>query len=405
MQYRYLALEHGTKLIQGAIEAGNDRLAEESLLRSGMKVISLKPVLKSKFFEGLKPRATKVNRKELVLFSQQLGTFLNSGTPLLTGIQLLRDQARNPAFRTVLDAVITDLRSGVSLSDAMEKHEKVFPLVYVRMVQAGERSGSLETVLAHLGIYLQREIAMAQQMKKALTYPSIVVVVGIIVIGILVTVVLPTLTDMLKQFNSNLPLLTRVIMTIGEIASTWKIPGVLGAIGGAIAFAWYRKQPAGRRNIHKLIINAPELGRLTVQQNLARFSRTMSLLLAAGLPLPECLALSRDSASNKIFQEGISSTRQRVVEGESLAHAMSQVLFVPSLYVQMVKTGEESGSLERNLGMMAEFYEREFEDRMGTLTTFIEPAITIVMGVTTVIIAMAVLLPMFDLYSGLQASS
>ena len=402
MNYKYLALAKDNTLVQGFIEAGSDGLVEERLLRDGLKVVSLQPHLEGGIFKGFLPQASKVSHKELIIFSQQLAILLRAGTPLLSALHLLRDQARSRAFKATLEALFVDLRGGLSLHASMEKFPQSFPQVYVRLVDAGERSGTLETILQHLAAYLQREASAVQQAKKALTYPAIVAGVGVVVMGILLTVVLPTMASMLSRLHTDLPLLTRMVIGLSTAIQTYKYAVLLFLLAATLASALYLRRPQGKLELGRLIIATPWIGRLTVRRDLARFSRATSLLLAAGLPVPDCLSLARDSSSNPHFRAGITDVREQVMQGRSLAQALGMQPFIPSLYAQMVRAGEESGILEGNLASMAELYEREVDDTLATATSFLEPAITVVMGVVIGLIALSVLLPMFSLLNAIK---
>ncbi|MBF8299618.1 MAG: putative pilin biosis protein, partial [Dehalococcoidia bacterium] len=262
MNYKYIALAADNTLVQGVMEAGSDTLVEERLGRDGLKAVSVRPHSEGGTLRGLLPRVSTVSRRELIIFSQQLSILLSAGTPLLSGLQLLRDQAKSGAFKGTIDLMIADLKGGVSLHASMEKFPQSFPAVYVCLVEAGERSGTLETMLLHLNTYLQREAAATQQIKKALTYPAIVAVVGVIVLGILLTVVLPTMAEMLSKLGTDLPLLTRVIIGLSDLIQAYKFPGLVTMALAALGSWWYFRRRAGRMQLGYLILSAPWLGRL-----------------------------------------------------------------------------------------------------------------------------------------------
>ncbi len=402
MNYGYIALEKDNRLVRGAIEAGSVRLVEDWLAQAGLRIVSIRPITGPATWRRLVPQTSGVTRKDLVLFSEQLATLLNAGTSLVTALRLLADQSRGAAFKTVLTRVINDVRSGMPLHEAMSKAPKIFPQVYVQMIAASERSGTLESTLRHLAAYLQREIALVQQVRKALTYPAIVALVGIVVVGILVTVVLPALAETLNSLNAHLPLITRLVIGFSNLVQAWKLPALLSLIVLAGLGAWYVSKPSGRKEIDRRLLRAPWLGRVLVQMGLGRFSRNMALLLNAGLPMPECLALARFAFGNKAFQEAIMRVRAMVLEGSSLGQAFGAIPFIPGLYVQLIRVGEETGALETNLNALADVYEREVEDHLSTVTSLVEPALTLVMGVITGGLALSVLLPLLSIMDSLQ---
>lgn len=404
MQYRYVAIAGDERLVQGMVQASDARRAEEMLAGERLRVLSVERVFTWAPMQALGAATAVVTKKEVAMFSRTLATMLGSGTPLLTAIQLLRQETRNPAFQKVLDGLMADLRTGSSLHHAMAKAPKAFPSVYLRLVEAGERSGTLETVLRHLAAYLEREIALAQQAKKALTYPAIVVAVGLVVAGVLVTFVLPTFIGLLADFQAKLPLPTRILMTGSRALQAWKVPGLVALLALGVGMVWYVRKPEGRLKVDGWLLKLPGIGRAALLWNLARFSRTLSLLLGAGLPVSEGLLLARDAASNRVFRKGITAVRTQVMEGASLTQGMRGVPFLPGLFVQMVKIGEESGTLEGNLATMADMYEREVEERLTTMTSLLEPAMTLAIGGGVAFIALSMLLPMLSVLKSVQGA-
>jgi type IV pilus assembly protein PilC len=405
MNFKYVTLANDNRIMQGKIEATDEHLVEEWLQQTGSKVISIRPAPESRLLKLLLPRNSKVGQKELSLLFQQLATLLGSGVPLLVGMQLLRNEARNSSFQDLLATLITDLKSGESLHASLSKHSKVIPRIYISMIEAGERSGNLEITLRAAATHLQKELALKQRIRKALTYPAIVTGVGLVVIGLLVTVVLPTITDLLSRFGTDLPFISQVVINFSEFMQAWNAPVILSVVALAGLTAWYLRTLHGRRVMARILLRAPGVSRITVQSNLAHFSRTMSLLLKSGLSLQESLAMAGDTASNPAFREAISRVRTQVIQGRALSQAFDVAAFIPGLYAQIVRIGEESGTLEGNLTNMADFYEREVEEQLNNMVSFLEPAMTIALGVIVALVGLAVLLPMFKLYSTISQAS
>jgi len=405
MEFRYMALTADNTVVRGKVEATEEQSVDAWLAEAGYQVISIKKASATNFFEGVSLKSKRVSPKELVLFFQQLSALMRSGVPLLTGIQLLRTEAKGSGFQALLTGLATDLRSGESLGDSLAKHPKIVPEMYVRLIEAGEHSGNLEYAFEEAAIHLKKEITLKQQVKKALTYPAIVGVVGLIVIAILVTVVLPTMTELLTSFGTELPLISRIVVAISHFVSTWRLVILAGAIALGILVMLGTRTHSGRRELSRLLINAPGIKKVVIQLNLARFSRTLSLLLKSGSALPESLQMAGDTVSNHIFREAVADVRTQVMQGAALGRAVEALPFMPQLYVQMVMVGEESGSLEINLANMASYYEEEVENQLNTLTAMIEPALTVTLGVIVGFIALAVILPILQLYETVAAST
>jgi type IV pilus assembly protein PilC len=392
-------------VVRGKVEATEEQSVDAWLAEAGYQVISIKRASATNFFEGVSLKSSRVSPKELVLFFQQLSALMRSGVPLLNGIQLLRAEAKSSGFQTLLTGLSTDLRSGESLGDSLAKYPKIVPEMYVRLIEAGEHSGNLEYAFEEAAIHLKKEITLKQQVKKALTYPAIVGVVGLIVIAILVTVVLPTMTELLTSFGTELPLISRIVVGISNFVSSWRLVILAGAVALGILFMLGTRTHSGRRELSRLLINAPGIKKVVIQLNLARFSRTLSLLLKSGSALPESLQMAGDTVSNHIFREAVADVRTQVMQGAALGRAVEALPFMPPLYVQMVMVGEESGSLETNLANMAAYYEEEVENQLNTLTALIEPALTVTLGVIVGFIALAVILPILQLYETVAAST
>ena len=405
MEFRYTALAADSTLVRGKVEATEEQSVDAWLAEAGYQVISIQKASATNFFEGFSLKSTRVRPKELVLFFQQLSALMRSGVPLLSGIQLLRTEAKSSGFQALLSGLATDLRSGESLGASLSKYPKIVPEMYVRLIEAGEHSGNLEYAFEEAAVHLKKEILLKQQVKKALTYPAIVGVVGLIVIAILVTVVLPTMTELLTSFGTDLPLISRIVVAISDFVTTWRLLLLAGAVGVGVLLMLGTRTASGRRELSRVLINTPGIKKVVVQLNLARFSRTLSLLLKSGSALPESLQMAGDTVTNHIFREAVSDVRQQVMQGAALGRAVEALPFMPPLYVQMVMVGEESGSLETNLSNMATYYEEEVENQLNSLTAMLEPALTVTLGVIVGFIALAVILPILQLYETVAAST
>lgn len=399
MQYKYMALAPDNTVVRGKVESSDEQLVDGWLADAGYKVVSIQAVSGHSLFQGISLFSPKVKPKELVLFFQQLAALMRSGVPLLNGIQLLQAEARSSGFKTLLNSLATDLRSGESLGASMAKFPNMIPDMYIRLIDAGEHSGTLEEAFEEAAANLKKELLLKQQVKKALTYPAIVAVVGLVVIGILVTVVLPTMTELLTGFGTDLPLISRIVVNISQFVGEWRL--VIGIVLAVMVgvFLTYTRTASGRRELSRLLINTPGIKRVVIQLNLARFSRTLSLLIRSGSALPDSLELAGGTASNHIFREAVMEVRGKVMEGSSMGRALEAVPFIPALFVQMVMVGEESGALEINLANMADYYEEEVENQLTALTALLEPALTVTLGIIVGFIALSVILPILQLYN------
>ena len=404
MEFKYMAVTADNTVVRGKVEASEEQSVDAWLAEAGYQVITIKKVSSTNFFKGFSLKRHRVRPKELVLFFQQLAALMRSGVPLLNGIQLLRDEAKGSGFQALLSGLVTGLRSGDSLGDSLAKYPKIVPEMYVRLIEAGEQSGNLEFAFEEAAVHLKKEINLKQKVKKALTYPAIVAVVGLIVIAILVTVVLPTMTGLLTSFGTDLPLVSRIVVGISDFVSQWRLVLLAAAVALGILATLGTRTRTGHRELSRLLINTPGIKKVVIQLNLSRFSRTLSVLLTSGSALPESLQMAGDTVSNHIFREAVADVRRQVIQGAALGRAVEALPFMPQLYVQMVMVGEESGSLETNLTNMAAYYEEEVENQLDTLTALIEPALTVTLGVIVGFIALSAILPILQLYETVASS-
>jgi type IV pilus assembly protein PilC len=335
---------------------------------------------------------------EMVMFSRQLALLLNSGTDIVTSLELLQAQSTNQSLKKVIAQVVSDIRGGSSLSAAMRKHPRAFSQLYYRAMSAGEQGGNLDVVLRQMADHIERGAQTEKKIKGALMYPIIVLVTAVLVVGLLVTFVLPNFTDLYRAMGSDLPLLPRMLIAVSDWAQQYGLYVVIGAIavfGGIVA---YIKTTDGKYRWNRFQLNAPVVGRINLLNQLARCCRTMSLLFRVGVPLPEILAVTIYSATNRVMAEALTGVQSELLRGEGLSRPMSKrKVFLP-LMVQMSSVGEETGNLDKTLATVAESYETEAEDRTNTAINMIQPVMTIIIGLIVAFVAVALITAMYSIY-------
>lgn len=365
------------------------------LANVGYRVVSLKPI--ARFLPDFdKLLQAKVKPTEIITFSRQLALLLESGVGIVQSLELLQGQASNKQLKKVLLEVVSDLRSGNSLSTALAKHPQVFSTIYQKMVAVGEQTGALEGVLRNLADYAERESNTANQLKRALTYPLIVLSLAIVVVIILVTVVLPPIISMFTSLGGELPITTRALLAFVDFTSNYGLYLLAVIIGlGAVGYM-YSKSPTGHYYRDMLILKLPVLGPLSLTTELARCSRNIALLFRSGLPLPEIMTLVAQASGNLVVAKALGDVEQDMLKGEGLAAPMrKRRVFLP-LMVAMTKVGEETGNLDGTLITVAENYEIEAASRTETMISMIEPAMTIAMGLGVGFIALSIFMPMYS---------
>jgi type IV pilus assembly protein PilC len=398
MEFDYVAYTKARKVVKGKLSATDEGAAANLLSYSGYQVLSLKA--KSDLFSSdkLGMSLTKLNQKDIVMFSRQMALLLSSGTDVVAALELLQSQVSNPMFKKAIAAVSDDIRAGSSLSAAMRKHPKVFQVMFWRSISAGEKSGNLDVVLRQMADYIERRLLTEKKIKSALTYPVVVLIVAALVVLVLVTFVLPTFASLYSAFGASLPKITLMMLSAATWAGQYGIYvfGVLISLIGLIFL--YGRTPKGKYQIDKIILRAPIIGRIVNLNELSRACRTMALLFRVGLPLPDIMALSVQSASNKIASEAIAGVQLDLLRGEGLSKPMAKRPFFLPLMVQMVAVGEETGNLDITLNTVAETYEVEADDKTTSAIEMIQPIMTVGIGVVIGLIAVSMLSAMYSIY-------
>ena len=402
MDFAYTAYTEEKKLVKGKVSASNDEAAAELLSYGGYRVVSLKEVVPFINKEKLLARFSQIKPGEIIMFSRQLALLLESGTDIVTSLDLLQDQISNPTLRRTIGEVASDIRAGSSMSTAMSRHPRAFSQMYYRAIAAGEQGGNLEVVLRQMADYIEKAVSTQKQIKGALTYPLVVVLVAIGVIAILVTFVFPTFASLYSQLGAQLPLSTRILIGITNWLNNYGlflVVGILAAVGAAYA---YIKTPAGKYRWHNLMLTMPVIGRIVHLGELSRCCRTMSMLVRIGLPLPEVLAMTIHSINNEVVIENLTEVQKALIRGEGLSPPMAKrKLFLPMM-TQMVKIGEESGNLENTLATVAESFEVEAGDRTRSAIALIQPVLTIIIGLVIGFIVLSMMGAMYSLYGQIQ---
>lgn len=365
---------------------------------AGYRAINLKQFIPFLSLGRFLTRLSPVKPAEIILFYRNLALLLESGIDIVTSLELLQGQTSSGTLKKALGEVISDLRGGNQLSAALGKHPEVFALIYCRLVGVGEQSGGLETVLRQIADYIEKEIAATKETKNALMYPIITSVVTVVVIMVLVTFVLPGFADLYGSLGVELPLITRILITAASQIKSHSLYLFLGLFIVAGLAVIYIRTPGGRYQCDKLVLRLPVLGRVTHLGELARCCRSMSLLFRAGQPLTEVLALVIQGSGNKVMAKALTDVQQGMVKGEGLSQPMSKnPLFLPMM-VQMVRIGEETGSLDTTLLAVAKSYETEAEDKTRSLIALIQPAMTLIIGGVIGLIALSLTSAMYSIY-------
>jgi len=403
MDYQYVAYNNDKKLIKGKLVAPSEERAVAQMVTLGYQVISIKPLSSiRKITKSLDISFTsQVKPKEVIMFSRQLAILLESGIDIVTAIDLFKSQATNKVFKKMLEELVADLRAGNSFSTALGKFPKIFSTMYCRTIAAGEQSGNLDTVLKRMAEYMERTASAAKKVKGALTYPTIVIAVSVVVVAILVFFVMPTFTSLYDSLGAKMPTITKILMDSAKWAAHYGVYILLVLAGAVIGTVLYIRTPTGRTNWDRLMLRLPVIGPIVQLNELSRCCRTIAMLIKVGLPLPDILTMCIQSSGNKIMVQSLSDLKQDMLNGEGLAAPMSKrPIFLP-LMVQMAAVGEKTGNLANTLTTVADSYETDSDDKTMTATGLLQPALTIGMAVVVGFIVVAMISAMYGVYGQL----
>ncbi len=398
LSYRYEAFGRQGKVVKGTVKARNEFAAERLVIEQGYDPIQVELVPSMFSLEEAFPTFYKVKEQDIVIFSRQLATLLRSGISLLPALEIIHGQAlAGRAFKRILGTIINDIRAGNSFSDAISKHSRAFSDIYCRTITVGEQTGNLETVLNSMAVYIEKKAEATGRIKKAMTYPAIMLVVALGVVVLLVTMVMPNLMGMFTAMNVELPLPTRMLMGVTDFVSTNTLYLVIGVVLLGVVVLWFAKQPTGRRLLDRLRLHAPLIGPPTLMGELARFCRTMSVMVGSGMKLHEIMQMVPQSSTNRYMQDALKKVHEGLLLGEGLSEPMHRQNIFPALLIQMVAVGEESNTLDFTMGVVADFYETASEQKVNTMVSMLGPLSTVIIALMVGFIAMAVILPIYSL--------
>ena len=388
--YEWEGKDRSGKVIKGEIRAAGENQVKASLRRQGVLPVKIKK-RRMRSGKSIKPR-------DIAIFTRQLATMMKAGVPLLQSFDIVGRGNPNASVTKLLNDVRTDVETGTSLSAAFRKYPLYFNALYCNLVEAGEAAGILEALLDRLAVYMEKTEAIKSKIKSALMYPASVVVVAFVVVAVIMIFVIPAFKSVFSSFGADLPAPTLFVMAISEffVAYWWLI---FGGIGGAIYFfmqAWQRNEKV-QRFMDRALLKAPVFGQLIFKSCVARWTRTLSTMFAAGVPLVEALDSVGGASGNSLFADATTKIQQEVSAGTSLTAAMGNANLFPTMVLQMCSIGEESGSIDHMLGKAADFYEAEVDEMVAGLSSLMEPIIIVFLGTLIGGIVVSMYLPIFKL--------
>ena len=399
MEFRCRLATAGGEIVEGVYVAESEARLRRDLEEKGLFVLSLQ---RRGALPGLgfgSGRAHKVRQQEFLVFNQELATLLKAGMPLVQSLDILRQRVQNPTFKAVLDGIHEKVKSGTGLSDAFAEHGDLFPPMYSASLMAGERSGNLDAVIRRYVAYEKVISAVRRKTLSALLYPTVLVLLMVVLVGIIVLRVIPAFSEFYSTFEAELPLSTRILMGVSAIvvANIWLI--LIAVVGAVVLFQTWVRSPRQKALFHRLVLQVPWLGQAVRKFATSQLARTLATLLGGGIPLVNALEIAARSMNNRYIARELDDVGREVREGESFARAMLARGVFPDVAIKMVEVGEQTGALQEMLNSLADFYDEEIETEVSRFITLVEPMLLIVMGVVIAIVVLALYMPLFELSS------
>ncbi len=398
MTYKYVAYDSEKKLVKGTVPVSTESLAIDTLVKSGLKILSLREV-KPRGLGRIPTLVFSVKPGDVVLFSRQLAMLLERGTGFLTALRLSRQQVASGRLKRILKDVISNIEAGDTFSAALDRHPDTFPFSYRRLIQVGEQTGKLEEVLFEVAAYMERDDDTRKKIRSIMVYPSFILVLAIVTAVVLTTVVLPPLVNLFDTFNTQLPWSTRMLLAVAGFLGNYVYYIISIGFLVIVLAAWYLRRPGGHYYLEKILWKLPIVNRISILRNMNNFCRIMSILLASGLPMMDVIRIAEKSAQSHLLQRSLSKLPDRLLAGKSLSQAMKADSLFPDVLSQMVLLGESTNSLDNSFAAMADQYEFEFNQSVRALTSVLEPALMLIVGLGIAFVAVSVIMPIYSIYS------
>ena len=391
-EYTFLweGVDRANRQMRGEAKGASETVVTTNLRRQGIRITKIK----RQTFRGGK----RVGEREVTFFTRQLATMLRAGVPLLQAFEIVARGHSNAAFSRLVMDLKSRVEAGSSLSQAFREHPVQFDNLYCNLVSAGETAGMLDAILDRLATYKEKILAIKGKIKSALFYPISVIVVAIVVVWVIMIFVIPAFKAVFSSFGADLPMPTLMVMAMSDFVVAWWWLGFLCIIGAIFGFFTLKRRSAAfRYAADRIALRIPIIGAILEKATIARWTRTLQTMFAAGVPLVESLDAVAGAAGNSVYAAGTKRIQTEVSTGTSLTNAMSNTNLFPSMVLQMTQIGEESGSLDNMLGKIADFYEREVDDAVAALSSLLEPIIIVFLGVVIGGLVIAMYLPIFKL--------
>jgi len=394
--YKYTALDANGKKVSGTETATSSGAAHVALLERGLQPLEVATRTSLLKFEITKK---KVPRPDVMNFTRQLAVFMKAGIPIMEALEVIVEETQNKLLRNIIREVVDSLRAGDTFATAAAQHPEAFPNFYVGILESAELTGNLDQVLNQLADYIERDTKARSKITAALIYPAVVACMSVVTVLVLVVFVLPRFTVFFKSLHAKLPLVTIMMIDSSSFVLHWWYAELAVVIILVVGFISMRRSPKGHAMMDAWMLKLPVIGDLTQTAILERTCRILSSMLKAGVDLPRSMAVTADSANNAVYHDALEEVREAMMEGQGLAGPIARSGLFPGAARQMFRVGEETGTLDQQLDVAAEYYNRELETKLDRATALFEPAIIIFMGVIVGFVAVALISAMYGIYN------
>jgi type IV pilus assembly protein PilC len=396
--FSYTARALNGELKTATIDAATREDAVAQLRRQRLTVVKVDEESKRQ-----KPGGGKIKMRDIVIFTRQFSTMINSGLPLVQALDILAKQSENKTLQEVTRAVVFDVESGHTVADALRKHPKAFNDLYVNMVAAGEAGGILDTILMRLAVFMEKNDVLIRKVKGAMIYPGVIMSVAGIAITVLLIFVIPVFENMFGSVGLALPLPTRIVIGVSKFLRGWGgLASVVGIVGIFFALKNYYRTSNGKLVIDRALLSFPVLGDVLRKSAVSRFTRTLGTLISSGVSILDGLEITAKTAGNRVIQDAIMASRSSIAGGDTIAAPLAKSQVFPPMVISMIAVGESTGGLDEMLSKIADFYDEEVDAAVSGLLSLLEPVMIVFLGIVVGGMVIAMYLPIFDMINAVQ---
>jgi len=398
MAYKYTAYTVDKKVVEGRIDVASEILAEGALYHAGFQnILSLEEVMPSMTLERLIPSLFGIKAQDIIDVSNQMATLVQSGITIVTSLKLLEGQTRKASLKKIFRGLIEEIQGGTSLSQALSHYPQAFSSTYCQVIKASEQAGTLEIGLRQAAAYMEKRSQANQKIKRAMAYPAFVMLMAVAVSILLVTIALPPLINLFKSLGADLPWMTRMLVAVTDFFLHHNLYILAGLVVIVLIIIGLFRMPSVKLARDKFLLKIPLIGAINIERSMELFCQTGSMLLQAGLRLPQVIDIVIQANRNQIIRQAFSNVRERLIQGEGLSQPMSENKLFPLLLVEMVVVGEKTGTMDTTLATLADFYERKVDRKIDMLISMIEPVLTVIIGLVVIFIALSMITPLYSI--------